>query len=231
MDTHGNDHNKLHFYRTFKGSFTKEPYISAINNRNQRCWLTRLRISACSSLGVEVGRWSSPPTPYSERTCMYCSTENMGSGDTPVDTELHMLLQCSSTALKQQCFLARLASLIPSTVSLTREQLARVILCPATIEHAKLSNKYINILCRLRELMDEGVPSDQLGFRPPSNTADVDNFSMSSSLSDSLESINSVTLNDSFLHRYFYCHIIILYECHCTTEYYYNEYLARNKLP
>ena len=41
----GLDHNKLRFYKTFKGCFKPEYYISSINNRNQRAWLSRLRTS------------------------------------------------------------------------------------------------------------------------------------------------------------------------------------------
>ena len=40
------DHNKLRFYKSFRGSFTQEPYLDLVHNRNQRSWLTRLRISA-----------------------------------------------------------------------------------------------------------------------------------------------------------------------------------------
>ena len=37
----GLDHNKLRFYKTLKGSFTQEPYVTEIRNRSQRSWLTR----------------------------------------------------------------------------------------------------------------------------------------------------------------------------------------------
>ena len=39
------DQNKLRFYKTFKGSFTPEPYITNVPNRSQRAWLTRYRVS------------------------------------------------------------------------------------------------------------------------------------------------------------------------------------------
>ena len=59
----GQDHNKLRLYKTFKGSFRVEPYIDMVPNRNQRCFLTRLRISA-HHLCIETGRYSKPkPTP------------------------------------------------------------------------------------------------------------------------------------------------------------------------
>ena len=49
------DHNKLRVYKQFKSSFTKEPYVEFVRNRNQRSSLTRLRISA-HLLATELGR-------------------------------------------------------------------------------------------------------------------------------------------------------------------------------
>ena len=40
------DHNKLRFYKTLKSTFDIEPYVESIQNRNQRAWLSRIRISA-----------------------------------------------------------------------------------------------------------------------------------------------------------------------------------------
>ena len=45
LDENGVDHNKLRFYKSFKGSFKMEPYLESISNRNQRCHLTRIHIS------------------------------------------------------------------------------------------------------------------------------------------------------------------------------------------
>ena len=42
----GLDHNKLRFYKSFKGSFTVEPYLELVHNRNQRAWLRRIRVSS-----------------------------------------------------------------------------------------------------------------------------------------------------------------------------------------
>ena len=52
----GQDHNKLRFYKTLKGSFKIEPYIVQIKNRNQRHWLSRYRTSA-HKLNIELGRF------------------------------------------------------------------------------------------------------------------------------------------------------------------------------
>ena len=71
-DKDGVDHNKLRFYKKLKGSFTKEPYVTEIQNKSQRAWLTRYRVSAVSNLRIESGRYTRPVTPISARLCNYC---------------------------------------------------------------------------------------------------------------------------------------------------------------
>ena len=84
----GNDHNKLRLYKTFKGTFRPEPYITEVKNRNQRVWLSRYRTSA-HNLRIESGRYTSPVTPVSHRVCVYCD-----SGE--CDTEEHAILVCKN---------------------------------------------------------------------------------------------------------------------------------------
>ena len=102
----GLDHNKLRLYKTLKGSFDVEPYITNIKNRNQRHWLSRYRTSA-HTLQIELGRYSCPVTPVLERKCRYCS-----SGE--CDDEQHFILFCDTFKLKRQCFWGRLSALSPS---------------------------------------------------------------------------------------------------------------------
>ena len=68
------DHNKLRIYRQFKSSFTIEPYITLVRNRNQRSSLSRLRISA-HTLATEVLRRCRPVIPLERRFCAYCQTK------------------------------------------------------------------------------------------------------------------------------------------------------------
>ena len=82
------DHNKLRFYRNIKASFTLEPYIQLVRNRNQRAWLTRLRTST-HTLRVELGRYTVPVTPLSDRTCLYCN-QNASLGLPSNDDESHL---------------------------------------------------------------------------------------------------------------------------------------------
>ena len=55
----GEQHNKLLTYSSFKCHFGPEPYLSLVQNRNQRCHLSRLRVSA-HRLGCEVLRYRRP---------------------------------------------------------------------------------------------------------------------------------------------------------------------------
>ena len=147
----GLNHNKLRLYSTFKGCFKQENYISNINNRNQRCWLSRYRTSA-HSLRVETGRYTSPVTPLSQRLCVYCD-----SGE--CDTEQHAILFCKTFMLKRQCFVGRVTALCPAFLSLTAEQQLSTLLCPTTSALAKCVSKFLGIISETRKEID-------LGFHP-----------------------------------------------------------------
>ena len=149
----GLDHNKLRLYKNLKGSFKQEPYLSDVQNRNQRAWLSRYRTSA-HNLRVESGRYTSPVTPLEQRVCVYCE-----SGE--CDTELHAILECDTFKLKRQCFLSRISALSPNFTTLTAEKQLITILCPATAEIAKCVSKYLGILSHIRNEIDNGLnPKD-----------------------------------------------------------------------
>ena len=149
----GLDHNKLRLYKNLKGSFKQEPYLSDVQNRNQRAWLSRYRTSS-HNLRVESGRYTSPVTPLEQRVCVYCE-----SGE--VDTELHAILECDTFKLKRQCFLSRISALSPNFTKLTAEKQLITILCPATAEIAKCVSKYLGILSNIRNEIDNGLnPKD-----------------------------------------------------------------------
>ena len=150
----GLDHNKLRLYKTFKGSFRQEPYLSIVKNRNQRAWLSRYRISA-HNLRIESGRHTSPVTPLAQRICVYCS-----SG--VCDSELHAILMCETFKLKRQCFFSRMSALCPSFSTLTAEQKLSSLLCPVTAEIAKCVNKYLGIISRTRKEIDLGLSPSNL---------------------------------------------------------------------
>ena len=150
----GQDHNKLRLYKTFKGSFKQEPYITNILNRNQRAWLSRYRTSA-HNLRIESGRHTFPITPISQRVCVYCDSGKC-------DTEQHAILECNTFKLKIQCFLARVTAFCPVFPGLTVEQQLATILCPATTDLAKCVSKFLGILTNIRKEIDCGLEPQTL---------------------------------------------------------------------
>ena len=152
--TDGLDHNKLRLYKQLKGTFRIEPYITNITNRNQRAWLSRYRTSA-HHLRIETGRYSTPPTPISERICLYCE-----SG--VCDNEKHAILDCPTFSLKRRCFLGRVKAMLPNFDSMTADQQLLTILCPATTQLAKCVSKYLGIITDARKQIDLGLQPEAL---------------------------------------------------------------------
>ena len=150
----GQDHNKLRLYKKLKGSFTQEPYLCKIPNRNQRTWLSRFRTSA-HNFRVESGRHTSPVTQFSDRVCTYCD-----SGE--IDTELHGILMCNTFVLKRQCFLSRVSEICPLFDIMPVEQQLITLLCPATAELAKCVSKYLGIISDTRKEIDNGLNRNYL---------------------------------------------------------------------
>ena len=155
LDTAGLDHNKLRFYKTLKGSFTIEPYISNILNKSQRAWLTRYRVSAVSNLRMESGRYTRPVTPVTERFCCYCNSNC-------IDDEMHAILVCTTFTLKRNCLFGKLSSLIPNFLQLSQDQKLLAILCPATADIALCVSKYLGIISDTRSKLDKGLSNDML---------------------------------------------------------------------
>ena len=85
----GLDTNKLRLYKSFKGSFHTEPYLTLVKNRNQRSSLSMIQISA-HHLEIERGRWVG--VPNNQRYCKYCKF--CGSTNKLVDDEKHFMLSC-----------------------------------------------------------------------------------------------------------------------------------------
>ena len=148
-----------------KGSFKKEPYIDFVPNRAQRSDLTRLRISA-SILAIETGRYCNPPVPPDLWYCMYCRplTAEDNHLEGYVDTEQHILLQCSALTKKWNCFLAKLRSINPVFSNLSDIEKVSVLLCPSNVITAKLVNKYIQIAFKFSKCLDSGEPIIYQGY-------------------------------------------------------------------
>ena len=148
-------HNKLRFYSQFKSCFKIENYVENVRNRNQRCWLSRLRISA-HHLAIEKLRYSRPPIPPELRFCDYCGG---GPQNLPKyqDSETHFLMECKFFEFKRACFLKRLECFVPNLNTLSAENQVKTMLCPTSPQAAKLINKFIGIMFNARGNIDKGV--------------------------------------------------------------------------
>ena len=155
LDSNEVDHNKLRFYKTLKGSFTQEPYVTNIKNKSQRAWLTQFRVSAVSNLRIGSGRYTRPVTPITARICRYSDSDS-------IDDEKHAILFCNTFRLKRNCFLGRISTLIPNFSLLNNDEKLLVILCPANAEIALCVSKYLGIICNTRSKLDEGLSTDML---------------------------------------------------------------------
>ena len=153
----GIDHNKLRFYRTLKSSFTPEPYITKVLNKSQRAWLTRYRVSAVPTLGIEAGRYTRPVTPVTSRICKYCTSNK-------IDDEKHAILECDTISIKRNCFFGKLTSMLPNFKQMSPEHQLLTILCPATSEIAVCVSKYLKIITETRKKLDQGLSDNMLTF-------------------------------------------------------------------
>ena len=192
----GQDRNKLRLYKKFKGSFTLEPYIELVRNRNQRSSITRMRVSA-HHLANETGRWARPkPQPLSERLCRFCSLES-------IDSEEHFLLHCPTFLIKRNCFVGKLKSLLPHLKfdSLSDESKLATILCPVTAQAVKLVNKFILIMGKAREKIQEGEHISSLTFpqmiQSIPNELNLNSLDDTDYLSDSSISESNDTLSEN----------------------------------
>ena len=151
------NHNKLRYYATIKGCFRKEPYIELVPNRTQRADLTRLRISS-SRLAVEVQRYQRPRVPEIKRYCMYCRPGGVDNHlEGYIDNEEHFLTSCSTFTLDRNCMFAKLESVSKGYVNLSKEHQAATLLCPTSVVTAKLVNRYIQLIFKVRKSLDEGL--------------------------------------------------------------------------
>ena len=160
----GQNHNKLRFYSSVKGCFQPEWYIDNIHNRNSRSELCRVRISA-SNLRIERGRYTNPPTPLNERTCEFChfATDFQGTPPPCLDDEYHIFF-CPTFVNKQRCLFGKLGSIINNFHDLSYDEKVKTMLCPNNIQVGKLVNKYLQIIFKCRQKLNDGIPMSQLTY-------------------------------------------------------------------
>ena len=164
-----NDHNKLRTYRMFKGSFSKEPYIDLVRNRNQRSFLSRLRTGS-HHLNIEMGRWTRPVTPIEERTCQYCipassASCSPGSGQSPstsacIDNEHHFLMSCSRFSGVRKSAFEEISFISPHFLTLSENEKFCTLLCPTEPKIAKITNRLIKQMFNGREKINQSNGND-----------------------------------------------------------------------
>ena len=153
----GFDHNKLRTYKSFKCSFTTEPYLTLVRNRNQRQFLTRFRTSA-SNLDIERLRYMN--VPISSRICKFCDHLYEDPDFKKIDDERHFF-KCEHFRNKLNCLTLKMSSLLPNFISMNDEEQFLTLMCPTTSQTAKVVNKFIKIIFESRNRITDGKdPTD-----------------------------------------------------------------------
>ena len=155
------DRNKLRTYRVFKASFTREPYIDLVKNRNQRTAIARLRTGS-HLLNIEKGRWTRPVTPVEHRICSYCapiSTASCSPGSrspptSTIDDEYHFLMNCSRFKNIRDIALEDISLHLPTFSNLSKRQQFCTLLCPTQATVIKIVNRLIRDMFQSREKID-----------------------------------------------------------------------------
>ena len=145
----GLGHNKLKTYSSFKSHFGTEPYIDLVMNRNQRCHLSRLRLSA-HRLGCEIMRYRRPPVPRHLRYCEYCPAD--GQGPRPLDDECHALTQCS---VGKEARVGLYNSLSRDLVDQCFVDQFKMLVCPTNPTDSKLVSRYLQHIFTTRDKIDQ----------------------------------------------------------------------------
>jgi len=149
----GQEHNKLEVFSGFKCHFGLEPYISLVTNRNQRCHLTRLRVSA-HLLGCEILRYRRPPVPREERFCNYCPAGP--GGQRPLDTEVHCLTECVVGGDERPELYKQISSSNRTFSSMSNESKFKILVCPSNPVDCKRVSRYLQLQFSMRDRIDTG---------------------------------------------------------------------------
>ena len=186
----GHNSNKLRFYNLLKGSFKQEPYLNLVKHRNQRCQITRLRISA-HQLAIEKLRYSKEYIPPENRKCTYCRLDCQ-------DSEVHFLVHCPSFDIKRRCYWGKLRSTGIELEYLDDQTKVATMLCPTNVKQAKLTNKFIEIMFNCRKRVDEGATIESLNqytsFEHNDQYSELDN-SLNNSLDSNFDDSSSHIFN------------------------------------
>ena len=103
--------------------------------------------------------------------------------------EIHFLGFCETFLNKRQCLIGKLSSINPKILEYSQHDQVKIMLCPTTAQAAKLVNKYIYILLKARENLDNGEHITNLTFPPNIHNYTCPNMSLD-------ESFLSLTSNE-----------------------------------
>ena len=158
IDKDGVEHNKLQTYSSFKCHFSIEPYVLLVRNRNQRCHLSRLRVSA-HKLGCEIMRYQRPPIPRDQRYCVYCPPEPGPGGQLvrPVDNECHCLTACVIGQDDRPDLYLCMSSANNRFSNMCSIDKFKTLVCPTTPTNCKIVNRFLDKQFRDKEKIDYGV--------------------------------------------------------------------------
>ena len=90
----------------------------------------------------------------------------------------------------------RMASIIPRFNELSDSEKISTILCPVSGVAAKTANKYIQIICKARNVIDSGEHVSSITFPPQLNSYTCEDLNLSRSSSVSSNSDNASTTRD-----------------------------------
>ena len=154
----GAEHNKLLTYSSFKGFFGTEPFVALVNNRNQRCHLSRLRVSA-HRLGIEVLRYKRPKVARDQRFCAYCPPVPGPAGQAavrPVDDELHCMTECIVGRVERIALYNSIGSRNSKFTNSSNVEQFKMLVCPTNHYETKLVSRFLQKQFSDREKLDRG---------------------------------------------------------------------------
>ena len=144
---------KLQFYNNVKTVFEQEKFLDISKPADKRS-LFRLRASS-HRLNVEVGRYSKPPIPRSERICKYCiDNHNLKFAD----DENHVIESCPFYNDERHDFVEKLSKIIGpfDTAGLLAEGLGKVFMSTTDMRICRAQSAYIcKIFIKHKELEDK----------------------------------------------------------------------------
>ena len=112
----------------------------------------------------------SPSLHVSDRTCRYCPPADDNDPLGNIDNEFHLFC-CLSFANQQRCLFAKIGAVLEHFGEMSFINKVITMLCTTNAHVGRLVNKYISIIFRARDKIDDGYHLSTLTFPPM-----VDNY-------------------------------------------------------